>query len=302
MTPLLLVLTALATRVRYQDLPCPLGDDVVRVFTHISSNTQGGYDSDLAHYSSDGQFREYAVATCAENLFSLLGDDMTAPIDPDKLPALQAALAEEVAALPDPSNPTVWQRYGIAARMYQELGWPPLALAELYLTASWTVRDTVVGFHAGLEGPAAVKYLMAEGPAELERPLTDAQRKAVLYSLARVAHRGGYLAERDAWLERFAQTGTLSEEEQAAVAWFRRAVDEIEPHYQDLALAEFAAALADRSLPQADRIRARYLTADLLRRRGRPEEARPLFEEVAGDPEAPAELKSAASLLLNELP
>ena len=122
MTALLLSLMAWGTRVSYEDLPCPIGDDIVRVYTRISSNTLGGYDSDLATYSSQGQFREFAVATCADSLFSLPAGRMSAPIDLSQHPGLTAALAEEIAALPDPSNPAVWERYGIAARMYRELG------------------------------------------------------------------------------------------------------------------------------------------------------------------------------------
>ena len=304
----LLLGQAQATRARYQELPCPLptsAGEVVRVYTLVSGNTQGGYDSDTATYASDGQFREYAVATCAESLFSLYGEDMAAlsqeGLAADQTAILKAALQAAVARLPDPANPAVWERYAIAAQIYAAMDRPPLQIAEVYLQASWTARDTVVGFHQGLEGPGAVAWLLEAGPRELEKPLTLEQRRTVLYSLARAAHRGGYSAERDAFLRQFEQAGPLTAEERAAVAEFRHIVGEVEPRYQDLALEWLGKALKDPKLAAGEQLRATYLTADLLRRRGRPSEARPLYQAVADDPQASASLRSMASLLLQEL-
>ena len=77
---LLLTAVASATRVVASELDCPVDDGSVRVFTKISSDTHGGWDSDLASYSSRGQWRAYAVSTCAKSLYSLYGSDMTDPV------------------------------------------------------------------------------------------------------------------------------------------------------------------------------------------------------------------------------
>lgn len=298
MTALLLSLIASGTRVVYQELPCPVGDDVVRVYQLVSSNTLGGYDSDLATYASQGQFREYAVATCATSLFSLPVTLIQEPIDPALHPQLLAALTEEVAALPDPGEPAVWERYGIAARLLGELGRPPLEQAELYLQASWTARDTVVGYQQGLSGPAGVTALMDMGSAELAKPLTDEQRRTVLYTLARAAHRGGLGDARDAYLAQFEALGGLSEADQQALAEFRHIARTIEPQYQDLAIAAFQEALSG-SLTTEARLRATYLVADLMRRRGRTDEALPLYEAVLSDSQTPANIREMADLLVS---
>jgi hypothetical protein len=300
MTALLLSLLASGTRVVYQELPCPIGDDVVRVYQLVSSNTLGGYDSDLATYASQGQFREYAVATCASSLFSLPVTRIQDPIDPARHPALLAALAEEVAALSDPDEPAVWERYGIAARMLDELGVGPLEQGELYLQASWTARDTVVGYHQGLTGPAAVQALIAAGRVELEKPLTDEQRRTVLYTLARAAHRGGLSEARDDYLRQFEAVGGLSADEQQALAEFRHIAQTTEPHYQDLAIAAFQAALRD-GLPVDSRLRTTYLVADLLRRRGRSAEALPLYQAVLSDNRTPPNIREMAELFVSGL-
>ena len=56
--------------------PCPIGDDTVRVFSLVSENKVGGWDSDTAGYSANGQWRTHKVATCAESLFSMYGTDI----------------------------------------------------------------------------------------------------------------------------------------------------------------------------------------------------------------------------------
>jgi hypothetical protein len=285
--------TGHATQVRYEQLPCPLDpDDIVRVYQHLSSNTQGGYDSDLAQYSSDGQFRTYAVATCAENLFSLRSEAMSQALPPELLPALSAALSASRDELAAPSSPQVWERYAIAARMHEILGATPLELAELYMQASWTARDSVVGFHRGLEGPDAVAYVLEQGPAELDKPLSIEQRRAVLYSLARVAHRGGFGELRE-------ESAPMTAAERQTVDTFRQVASVIEPHYQDLAIAWLSAALDNRgALSEGEQLQATYLLADLCRRRGRSGEASVLYREVAAHPSSPDLLREMASSLL----
>ena len=86
----------------------------------------------------------------------------------------------------------MWERYRIAARLYADIGRSSWFLANLWLEASWTVRDSGVGYYEGLNGPEAALYLLNAGDAELAKGLPPAQEKAVRFNLARVAHRGGY--------------------------------------------------------------------------------------------------------------
>ena len=54
-------------------------------------------------------------------------------------------------------------------------------------------------------------------------------------------------------------------------------------------------------LPDAERARALYLQADLLRRRGRDGEALPLYDRVLAEAGAPPELQAMARALSDEL-
>lgn len=298
---------AAATMVEMAEVPCALGDGVARVYEKRSSNTHGGFDSDLAHYSDRGQFREYAVSTCADNLFSLMGSDMADPAMAVLVGAepirtrLQAALQDEVSRLANPNDPQVWERYAIAARMYRELGRDGLYLAELYLTASWTARDRAVGVYMGLEGPAAVTETLEQGEAELLRPLTLAQRKTVTWNLVRVAHRGGLNSERDGYIKAFAALKPLSPAEAAALAQLREMVTVVEPRFQDLAINELQRALRVDTLSPDEKVRATYLLADLARRRGRTREAIGLYTLVMNEESAPMNLREMALLLNRQL-
>jgi tetratricopeptide (TPR) repeat protein len=290
---------AAATQISVREVACPLGGRV-KVHERVAANTHGGHDSDLCAYSSQGQFRAFAVATCPDNLLSLYAADMQRPLDPALRPAIEAALATARAALSDPADPPVWERYALAAAVYRAMGRPPLFLAQLYLEASWTARDHGVGYYAGLEGPVATRALLDAGKKELDKPLTPAQRKTVLYNLARVAHRGGYNAERDQMLAAFEKVGPMDAAETEAVARLRAVAHRIEPVYQELAIAALHEALA-RPLPDAERARALYLQADLLRRRGRDGEALPLYDRVLAEAGAPPELQAMARALSDEL-
>lgn len=294
---LLLLANALATQVDYESVPCPVGkDDHARVYTKLAANQLGGWDSDLARYSTEGQWREYAVATCRDSLFSVYSGDIRMVLDDEQARDVEKRLSQlrrgvDVEAL------QVWDRYLLAAEVYRTLGRDALFLAQLYMEASWTARDRAVGVYTGLEGPKDARKLLDEGQAELKKDLDDHTRKIVLHNLARIAHRGGWPAEREAHLEAFSQTGHLDADEARVLEEMRWIANDVEPKLQDLALNEFGLYL--KTAPAGEeRLRATYLMADLLRRRGRAEEAARGFQVVADDESSPAEFQELAAWLL----
>ena len=295
---------AAATQVGTRSVPCPIGGDPVAIHEKISSDTLGGYDSDLATYASKGQFRRYAISTCSGNLLSMYGKDMTRALTGDETAKVTAALASARSDLgvTDAATLEPWEQYQLAGRVYEALGRDAMFLAQLYLEASWTARDAAVGVYMGLQGPAAARTLLTQGATEVaRRDLSLAQRKTLLYNLARVAHRAGYGAERDAWLDAFAAAGALDEAERAALARFRRVATEIEPGLQDLAIHQLQLALRREGIAMDDKVRSTYTLADLLRRRGRTREAMALFTLVANEQSAPDELREMALYLASEL-
>ncbi|MEN9785756.1 MAG: hypothetical protein RLZZ299_1020 [Pseudomonadota bacterium] len=300
MIALVLVGSALAVNVASREVPCPLGTGTARVYTRVSANGAGGHDSDLAGYSSDGQWRTYRVSTCTPSLLSLYGADMDAPIPAERAAAVTAALQKAVAALPDPGSPTPWERYGLAAAVYEALGRDAAFLGDVWVEASWTARDAAVGYYAGLQGPAGARALLEAGAAELSKPIAPDARKRVLYNLARVAHRGGWTAERDAWLARFEAAGALTAREQQGLARFRHLARDVETALQDRAIAAYTTALRG-TLPYDEKVRVTYVLADLLRRRDRPRDALPLYTLVANDSRAPENLRSMALFLAGPL-
>ncbi|HJN76347.1 MAG TPA: hypothetical protein QGF58_20630 [Myxococcota bacterium] len=293
---LLLLASALATQLTYDHAPCPVGeDDHARVYSKLAANQIGGWDSDLARYSSEGQWREYAIATCRDSLFSVYSGDMGMILDADDKRAIEKRLKQLRRGV-DVDTLEVWDRYLLAVEVYRLLGRDALFLAQIYLEASWTARDRVVGVYAGLEGPTDARDILDAGALELDKVLDDHTRKIVLHNMARVAHRGGWPKERDAHLTAFEAVGDLDEDEARVLKEFHWIVDEVEPRLQDLALTELGAYL--ETAPEGhERVRATYLMADLLRRRGRLEEARRGFLLVAENPEAPAEYKDLATWL-----
>lgn len=262
-----LISMALAVTLTSQTVTCPLGGGQVKVFQKLGEDRTGGYDSDFAAYSASGQWRGYAIATCDGNLLSLFGTDMMQPLPPDKGAAVDAALRKAVAAVADKANPTVWERYQIAAAVYAALGKDERFLGDLLLQASWTARDEIVGYYASLNGPVVQRQLLDAGQGELQKDLSVENRKKVLYNLAKVAHRGGWTVEQNDFLAKFEALG-LDERERTAVAKFRRIATQVEPMLQQQVLSYYATALSKGKLAPEEVDRLTYTSADLNRRLG----------------------------------
>ena len=292
---LLWISTALATDVTVRQAACPYGSGLVKIYEVRSANNTGGYDSDLARYATQGQFRTYAMSTCPDTMFSLYGEDMGRTIDPNKKAAIDSALAKVLSTIPDRASPAVWDRYAIAAAMYRTLGEPPEIVGDVYLEASWTARDEAVGVYVGLEGPKEADEELKKGQAMLPT-VAAADRKKLLFNLARIAERAGHATARDRYLDLFAKE-TLDARDREALERFKRATREAEPRLQDLAIAEYRKALAAGHLEGASEARVQYLLADLLRRRGAAAEAKALYEKVAARPDTPADLAQMAGYL-----
>jgi hypothetical protein len=284
------------------NLPCPLDPAVsVRGFRKVLDNSVGGWDADLAYYGKEGQWRTFHVATCPGNLFSVYQEHLSEPLDARQKKLVEAALVKARAKLKDPANPTVTERHVLAAAVYEALGMPPLFLADVWLEASWTARDRAVGETTLLEGPAFTRRLLEAGAGELAKPLTPAQQRTVRFNLARVAHRGGYGAERDAHLAAFAALGPLSAQEQKALDIVRAVAQVEEPPLQREALRRYREALAKGGLSPKETARALYLSAELQRRLGALAEARAGFTRALAAPGLDPMHAEMARALLAEL-
>jgi len=298
---LMMLGTALATGVTHEEVNCPHGEGKVRRYHKVSSNNLGGYDSDLARYSTRSQFREFAVSTCPSSYFSMLGTDLDVVIPLDKTVAVDHAIAASRATWVDPDNPEVWERYDTAARISAALGRDQLAIADLYLQASWTARDKAVGIYVGgLNGPEAAKEILDIGTTELAKDLTPEATKLLRYNLARVAHRGGFITARDAHINAFLELSNLTPEERQAGLRMRHIATVIEPALQMRAVTALKEALAVDGNEQR-LLQARYQLADLQRRLGEESAAKRDFHLVAQSSSASDDVKALAKFLLDVL-
>jgi hypothetical protein len=295
-----LLSSALATGVRFEEVDCPLGEGLVRRYYKVSANTHGGFDSDLASYSTRGQFREHAVSTCPSNYFSAMGTQLSEPIPAAQVESITAAIATSRNTWVNRDDPTVWERYDTAARIARVRGQDPLEIAELYLNAAWTARDHAVGVYVGgLNGPEAARKILDVGQAEFKGNLTPEAIKLLRYNLSRVAHRGGFIAERDAHLTAFLALSTLTPAERSAGQRLQYITRVVEPAMHAHAMMALEEALARPGDPSR-LARARYQLADLNRRVGQSDAAKQGFSTVVQSEEAPKELKSMAQFLLSQ--
>lgn len=237
------------------------------------------------------------VSTCPSGL-SMLGGDLARGLSPGMSqriqPVIDAIRAEhpgvELATLP------AHLRHAHAARIYAALDQPDKEV-QLWLSASWLARDRGVGLFKGLDGPVIARMMLEAGEGELakERPV-DAQKKLV-FNLAVVAARGGYPSRRNRLLETM-RTLPLTPEEDRRVKKLEESI-RIEAYYQDQALGALQRSLSRRAAKAVPI--ATYQLADLLRRRGRTEQALQAFRTVSSLEAAPQTIKDLAAYFTAEL-
>ncbi|MAA78663.1 MAG: hypothetical protein CL916_05345 [Deltaproteobacteria bacterium] len=265
----------------FEEVECPLGKDYARVFSFSSQNQLGGYDSDLASYAKGEQFRTFAISTCYDNYFSLYGQDFDLTLTEEQQSRVQETITNLRSKLIDPKNPLVWERYEIAAEIYRNLNRPPHFIAQVYIEASWTVRDSFVGFHQGLNGPKSAQEILDLGPKELQKTLSPDQKKILVFNLARVAQRAGYPKIRDMYLNKFESLSNLSDSDKKGLRYIRNIAIPKEQYYQEKARTELLQAVQNmQNLSDSEKYHTQYLLADLHRRLGDSTLARPLYEKV----------------------
>ena len=265
----------------FEEVECPLGKDYARVFSFSSQNQLGGYDSDLASYAKGEQFRTFAISTCYDNYFSLYGKDFSLTLTEEQKGKAQEVIKTLRAKLMDPKNPLVWERYEIAAEIYRTLDRPAHFIAQVYIEASWTVRDSFVGFHQGLNGPKSAQEVLDLAPKELEKTLSPDQKKLLVFNLARVAHRAGEPNLRDMYLSMFEALPNLSDSDKKGLAYIRNIAIPKERYYQEKARNELLQAVQNmQNLNDLEKYHTQYLLADLHRRLGDSKLAKPLYEKV----------------------
>ena len=267
-----------ATGIHTEDIPCPIGpqEDYAKIYYVLSTNEFGGYDSDGATYSSGMQYRTYAISSCTLSLFSAFTKDMKQSFSDTEKKEIHSILQTEKKQLQDPQNPTVWERYNIAAEIYRWQEKPAKFLGDLYLEAAWTVRDEAVGIHQGLHGPEVADQVLQEGKKELNKNLSNDQRKMVTYNLARVAHRNARYAQRDLYIQQFLALPYLTNDEIAAGMRFIELTSRIEPVYLRRALQEYL--LHVQNAPNDGQ--TLYLIADIYRRLGENEKSEEYFRKA----------------------
>ena len=199
----------------------------------------------------------------------------------------------------DPNNPQIWERYWLAAENYRLLSEPPLFIANVYLTAIWSARDGIFGYHPGLNGPLVIDQLLEQASLELAKPLTTEQRKTLLFNLARVAHRGGYSQVRDNYIDAFSTLPELTPEEKESAEYFIHITREIEPLFQ-IKLQALLTPVILSELNSEERAHAHYILGDIARRQGSLEQALVHYNAVLSEEKAEEKISTLAKYFINK--
>lgn len=255
----------------------------------VAVNSMGGFDSDGCSYSSGIQPRTLAVATSPTTLYSARveewGQGVTEANQRDLL-RLLVTLGAEVDSV---SQLAPHERYELAAAVAKASGRDHFSVGDLYLHGAWTVRDTVVGFLPAVQGAGDAWEKLADLLTR-SRELTEARGKTIaLFDMARLAHRGGFLHERDGLLSQLDQIEDAGLGAPAKRTEFRRRVA-VEDQLLRKARAIYLEGVAEGDRGPEDRAYYRFVAADLARRVGDLEVADRELSALALDKGLPKEV------------
>lgn len=257
-----------------------------------SANGAGGFDSDGCAYSSGPQPRSYGIVTSPTTLYSRSLERWREPIPEDRKEGLKAMLLSLGQDVDNARSLRAWQRYELAAAVERYLGGTQYEIGELYLAAAWTVRDNIVGLLPGVRGSAdAWKKLTEELLPMVPTIDNDRGRTIAAFDLARLSHRGGFVHERDSFLEVVVDLPDIGLDAQEKRMEFLRRVAE-EGRLLAMAREAFTLGLQQGLGTKTDQAYYRYLIGDLSRRLGDFEDAEMQLEAVAMDSAASEEVQA----------
>lgn len=286
--------------VKTLELVDPIDGHVFSWEVPIGTNALGGHDSDGCQYAKGEQTRRSAIATSPTTLFSAPVEAFDVPLTAEQKRTLMLMLSSLGAEVDSSRQLTATERFELAAAVAEHLDQSPHAIAELYLVGGWTVRDSIVGFLPGVRGAGDAWNKLQEVQA-LAREVTEpVPRTRALFDMARLAHRGGFVHERDdflAKLDTFEDAGLGAQEKRAE---FGRRVAR-ENALLSSARGWYLKALEARAGDNTDRALARLLVADISRRLGEFDEARTQVEAVRLDRTASPEVAQQADDVLQAL-
>lgn len=275
------------------ELVDPLDGTRFSVFVPLSANGLGGFDSDGCSYSKGVQPRNFEVVTSPTTLYTATLEDWGKGITEENKEPLLEMLLGLGRDVDNARDLTAADRYELAAAVARRLGRNDLEVGGLYLQGAWTMRDTVVGFLPGVQGASDAWSKLVETLPMVREVDNDRGRTIAFFDMARLAHRGGFLHERDDMLTLAVQVPDAGVGAADKAAEFHRRVD-AEARLLEKARAAFEAGLAAKAGQVEERSWARFLVGDISRRLGEFDRARDVLSAVELDSAASDETKSYA--------
>jgi len=204
---LFLLLFLFVPQVRAQQGPLPtvsladpLDGHAFTVAVLPSVNSLGGTDSDGCSYSSGLQVRHFAVVTSPTSLYSARIEEWGEGVTEQNKDGLLEILIPLGAEVEDVTKLQTSERYELAAVVADHLGRDRFVVGDLFLHGAWTVRDSIVGFLPAVQGSGDAWQKLRELVVRSRSVTQPRGRTIALFDMARLAHRGGFIHERDALL------------------------------------------------------------------------------------------------------
>jgi len=271
----------------------PLDGHVFEVVVPVSKNGLGGFDSDGCSYAKGQQARTFEIVTSPTTLYSAPMESFQEAIPDEQKAALVEMLLGLGRDVDDVRKLSPSDKYELAAAVARQLGKGNYAAGELYLTAAWTVRDTIVGFLPGVQGASDAWSKFVETLPMVREVDNDRGATIAFFDMARLAHRGGFSHERDDMLRLSEQIPDAGLNADAKRVEFGRRVQR-EMQLLGKARDAFRAGLEANEGTPEERAGYRFLVGDLSRRLGEFDVARTELEAVELAASASEETKSLA--------
>lgn len=260
------------------EFECPACGEVFKgkSLNEAVNSTGGGYDSDMCVYALDPAYMDLELETCPECYYTRTDDVFANPIPPEKrfkITKLLGTVKEEFSesGFASAGDLKTWHRYELFARIRAAGRDRAVDVGNLFVKAAHALRAESTLEATRRFKPRGIRRAHNLIHAEIEYLSIGEKpekKPLIILWIIQLAHRGGFLSERDAYLDYALKLPEMTENISRRLKELKPLFD-AEKKYLSSAIKYFKRAFDGRKLTTSSQLdRYTYAVAELARRIG----------------------------------
>jgi len=302
-TATLLALGARAAELAAKLFTCPLDGTKLEGKTVVSTNSNGGVDSDFCQWPTGGMSLTWEVQVCPKDFYSARTDTFESPLPDATKKDLQAALAKwrgdhpDVKSIDDVTPGRRWELTAICGIVKKH---PVGVVGNYWLRAAWAARQWgLADCKYTFADPMSAFEMLDEADRTVKAAKSETKKANELLQFAMGCQRVGDVLPRDVAVAQLEKM-KLDEKQSARLASLKKEFVE-EASCQEKAIAGFTEAVEKELAPAEERDVYLFLIADMTRRLGKSTESVALYKKVLAAGKIRKDIRELSTYFINRL-